>query len=170
MASIGKQRGQYVLKAGTEPLEVSCDALQRIDFPNSSCMSVLYLFKPYFCLSCLVTELTFACSLLESQYSRDKCWLERRGCFIQEVATWEEGGLVSKNHLLGIPWWSSREDSMLLLQGTWVRSLVGELRSCKHSQNKQLLRFCSTMNVFKGRIIWGGDKSLHYLPLCADFL
>ena len=29
----------------------------------------------------------------------------------------------------GLPWWSSGEDSKLLLQGEWVRSLVGELRS-----------------------------------------
>ena len=34
----------------------------------------------------------------------------------------------------------------------------------------QLQRFCSTMEVFKGRIIWGGGWSLHYLPLCAGFL
>ena len=29
----------------------------------------------------------------------------------------------------GLRWWSSGEDSKLLLQGEWVRSLVGELRS-----------------------------------------
>ena len=36
----------------------------------------------------------------------------------------------------------------------------------------QLQRFCSTMNVLeKGKlIIWGRGQSLHYLPLCANFL
>lgn len=34
----------------------------------------------------------------------------------------------------------------------------------------QLWRFCSTMKVFKGRIIQGGDQSVHYLPQYADFL
>ena len=31
----------------------------------------------------------------------------------------------------GISWQSSGQDSVLLLQGTWVRSLVGEVRSYK---------------------------------------
>ena len=30
---------------------------------------------------------------------------------------------------LGLPWWSSGQDSTLLMQGVWVRSLVGELDS-----------------------------------------
>ena len=34
----------------------------------------------------------------------------------------------------------------------------------------QLWRLCSTMKVFKGRIIWGRGQSLPYLPLCSDFL
>ena len=29
----------------------------------------------------------------------------------------------------GLPWWSSGYDSTLPMQGAWVRSLVGELRS-----------------------------------------
>ena len=37
------------------------------------------------------------------------------------------GGL-DQDQLLGIPWWSSGEDSTLPLQGAQVRSLVGELR------------------------------------------
>ena len=32
---------------------------------------------------------------------------------------------------LGIPWKSSGQDSVLPLQGVWVRSLAGELRCCK---------------------------------------
>ena len=35
---------------------------------------------------------------------------------------------------------------------------------------KQPQRFFSTMNIFKGNIILGGDQSVHYLPLCVDFL
>ena len=31
---------------------------------------------------------------------------------------------------MGLPWWSSGYDSALPLQGAWVRSLVGEIRSC----------------------------------------
>ena len=30
----------------------------------------------------------------------------------------------------GLPWWSSGQDSALPMQGTWVQSLVRELRSC----------------------------------------
>lgn len=26
----------------------------------------------------------FGCLLLESQYSRDKCWVKRKSCFLQE--------------------------------------------------------------------------------------
>ena len=36
-----------------------------------------------------------------------------------------------KTRMRGIPWWSSGQGSTLPLQGAWVRSLVGELRSCK---------------------------------------
>ena len=32
--------------------------------------------------------------------------------------------------LEGLPWWSSGLDSALPTQGAWVRSLIGELRSC----------------------------------------
>ena len=83
--------------------------------------------KPQACLH-LLTELRFGCSLLESQYSRDKCWYV---ALFRKLTTWGEGGLVSKN---------------------------------------QLWRFCLTMKVFKGRIIWRGAQNLYYLPLCADFL
>ena len=39
---------------------------------------------------------------------------------------------------LRLPWRSSGEDSVLLLQGAWVRSLVGKLRShVLHSAAKQ---------------------------------
>ena len=31
----------------------------------------------------------------------------------------------------GIPWWSSRGDSQLLLPRVWVQTLAGELKSCK---------------------------------------
>ena len=34
----------------------------------------------------------------------------------------------------------------------------------------QLQRFCSTMKVFKGRLISGEGQGPYYLPLCADFL
>ena len=32
--------------------------------------------------------------------------------------------------VLGLPWWSSGEDSVLPRQGAWVCSLIRELRSC----------------------------------------
>lgn len=35
---------------------------------------------------------------------------------------------------------------------------------------KPTTKFCSTMKVLKGRLIWGGGQSLHHLPLCTDFL
>ena len=38
-------------------------------------------------------------------------------------------GLDAEGGERGLPWWSSGEDPKLLLQGEWVRSLVGELRS-----------------------------------------
>ena len=31
--------------------------------------------------------------------------------------------------ILGLPWWSSGEDSVLPVKGAWVRALVRELRS-----------------------------------------
>ena len=31
----------------------------------------------------------------------------------------------------GIPWWSSKGDSLLLLPREWVQTLVGELKSSK---------------------------------------
>ena len=37
---------------------------------------------------------------------------------------------VFKTIIVGLPWWSSGWDSVLPLQGAWVRSLVRELRSC----------------------------------------
>ena len=36
---------------------------------------------------------------------------------------------ASKIKAQAIPWWSSGQDSVLPLQGTWVQSLVRELRS-----------------------------------------
>ena len=44
---------------------------------------------------------------------------------------------------MGLPWWSSGKDSTLPLQGAWVQSLVGELRSrkpCGAAKNKQTNR------------------------------
>ena len=41
----------------------------------------------------------------------------------------------------------------------------GELMS-----RSQFQRFCSTMKVLKGKIIWGGGQSFCYFPLCEDFL
>lgn len=46
-----------------------------------------------------VTQLRLGCSPLKSQYSRDKCWQERKGCFIQETGNLGEGRLMSKNQL-----------------------------------------------------------------------
>ena len=83
------------------------------------------------CCNNSVPELRFGCSLLESQYSRDHVGWKGKAALFRRLATWGEGGLVSKN---------------------------------------QLWRFCSTMKVFKERIIWGGGQSLHSLLLCADFL
>ena len=37
--------------------------------------------------------------------------------------------LLIISYILGIPWWSSGYDSALPLQGAWVQSLVGKLRS-----------------------------------------
>ena len=39
-----------------------------------------------------------------------------------------------------------------------------------HTSQDQLRRFCLTMKVLKGRIIWGEVQRLCYHPLCADFL
>ena len=47
-----------------------------------------------------VTQLRLGCSPLKSQCSRDKCWQERKGCFIQETDNLGEGGLMSKTQLL----------------------------------------------------------------------
>lgn len=39
-------------------------------------------------------------SPFESQYSRDKCWWERKGCFIEEVGNLEKWQInVSNTHL-----------------------------------------------------------------------
>ena len=40
----------------------------------------------------------------------------------------------------GLPWPSSGKDSKLPLQGAWVRSLVGELGSCKPQGQKNKIR------------------------------
>ena len=37
----------------------------------------------------------------------------------------------------GLPWWSSGQDSALPMQGTWVQSLVRELRSCMLQPKKK---------------------------------
>ena len=47
-----------------------------------------------------VTQLRLGCSPLKSQCSREKCWQERKGCFIQETDNLGEGGLMSKTQLL----------------------------------------------------------------------
>ena len=39
-------------------------------------------------------------------------------------------GYRNKEKQMGLPWWSSGEDSELPVQGAWVPSPVGELRSC----------------------------------------
>ena len=39
----------------------------------------------------------------------------------------EEETLVEEGSVQGPPWWSSGQESMLPVQGAWVRSLVGEL-------------------------------------------
>ena len=55
-----------------------------------------------FLLFTLLPKPKFRWSLSESQYSRDKCWLERKGCFIQEAGNL--GRLskgMSKGHLPG---------------------------------------------------------------------
>ena len=49
-------------------------------------------FQTFFSIT--VTELKFGCSPLESQYSRDTCWLERKACFIQET-----GNLGRQTHI-----------------------------------------------------------------------
>ena len=90
----------------------------------------------YFNNNCLlncygVAEVRFSCLLLESQYLRDKCWLGKKGCFIQKAGNLER-------------------------RWTHVKS--------------QLQRFRLTMKVFKGTVILGGNQSVHYLSLCADFL
>ena len=40
-----------------------------------------------------------------------------------------KGGKVRIKDTEGGPWWSSGKDSALLLQGAWILSLLGELRS-----------------------------------------
>ena len=42
-----------------------------------------------------------------------------------------QGPVQRKQGTLGLSCWSSGEDSPLPLQGAWVQSLVGELRSCR---------------------------------------
>ena len=46
-------------------------------------------------------------------------------------------GIWSTGICQGPPWQYSGEDSVFSLQGAWVRSLVGELRSCKLHGQKQ---------------------------------
>lgn len=36
---------------------------------------------------------------------------------------------LSKSRILGLPWWSNGQDSVLPLLRAWVQSLVGELRT-----------------------------------------
>lgn len=74
-------------------------------------------------------------STVESQYSRDKCWLERKVCFIQLASNLgRRRTRFPKNQL--------DHESFLM-----------EKREVKHLRG------------------WGCDfQSLHYLPLCADFL
>ena len=46
----------------------------------------------------------------------------------------------------GIPWWPSGSDSVLPLQGAWVRSVVEELRSpkmCGEAEMKRLFEMNS---------------------------
>ena len=45
--------------------------------------------------------------------------------------------LPQEKQEMGIPWWPSGWESVLLLQGAWVQSLVGELGSCKPRSQKK---------------------------------
>lgn len=73
-------------------------------------------------------------STVESQYSRDKCWLERKVCFIHGQQPGKKADSLSKNQL----------------------------------DHESFLMEKRKLNIWGG---WGViSQSLHYLPLCADFL
>lgn len=48
--------------------------------------------------------------------------------------------------------------------------VTSNLRRGQTRVQKPTLKTLMTMTVFKGRVIWGGGRGLHYLPPCADFL
>ena len=43
-----------------------------------------------------LNSVRFGCLLLESQYSREKCWLEKDRLFYRRPGTWEKGTLVKQ--------------------------------------------------------------------------
>ena len=75
---------------------------------------------------------------------------------------------------------NSDSAARLLKASTWEASVGWKRKGCFRRpavwaeggllSKNQLQRFCSTMKVFKGRIIWGGGQSLPHLPLCTFLL
>lgn len=56
--------------------------------------------------------------------------LSRLRVLLEEISALRE---ELRNHLKGLPWWSSASDSAILMQGTWVQSLTRELHLACHS-------------------------------------
>ena len=61
----------------------------------------------------------------------------------------------------GLPWWSSGEDSALPLQGAWIPSLVGELKS--HM-------LCGKKKKCVGRVSASLNKSSEFTLNCNGFI
>lgn len=82
--------------------------------------SYFYELDKHVCVT--VTELRFDCSLLKSQYSRDKCCMDRKVCFIVEAdhlgRRWLDRFIGDEGGVPGLML------SMMLSSSTWVRALV----------------------------------------------
>ena len=63
----------------------------------------------------------------------------------------------------------SRDECSLERKSWFIQDVSNLGEGCLVSKS-QLQRFCLTMNVFKGRLIWGGGIRVFLIFPCADFL